>query len=116
LGLAFAVGILLMIPSLNFLRIEHDGILIVNIGSRIKIEWGEFESTSVDFISQKVRLKVNQTYLNNHKKGIWKRIASMSKSVDLPDTYGMRPSKLAALLESCRRIAIEHSNQDSSRT
>ena len=109
------IAALQLIPGRAYLRIAHDGLVVRTPFKTTRWAWNDIENFDAYEIQQRYtsskHVGFDRRELTPERQGFWKTLNRGISGVDvgLPDTYGMRHTDLAELLNAARdRYATEH--------
>ena len=114
-GPLVVIAVLQLIPGRAYLRIARDGLVVRTPFKTTTWAWNDIENFDAYEIQQRYcsskHVGFDRRDLVPQRQGFWKTLNRGMTGVDvgLPDTYGMRHTDLAALLDAARdRYATEH--------
>jgi membrane associated rhomboid family serine protease len=109
------IAVAQLIPGRAYLRIAPDGLVIRTPFKTTRWAWNDIENFQAYEISQRYtsskHVGFDRRDLTPARQGFWKTLNRGISGVDvgLPDTYGVRHTELADLLDAARdRYATEH--------
>jgi hypothetical protein len=111
-GLCSAVFVVMLLPGASCLRLQPDGFIVRSL-------FRQWPLTRWEDVSEFATARVSLTHtmvVYGEAKPHNARLASANKALfrftsGLPDTYGMKPGELAALLNRWRAAALERAGK-----
>lgn len=110
-GLCSLAAVIVLLPGSSYLKIRRDGFVFGTMFRRHHLPWTAVGPFSVSQVGAQAMVVFDVIDPARLPRGARLSLAPAGANAGLPDTYGMKPGELAAILNAARDRALDRAQR-----